>query len=59
MVTIEGSEKRVQEAMKLGAKGYIKKPFLPEDIKNTLTKIMGEAEDAQRPYDGDDERSDF
>jgi two-component system chemotaxis response regulator CheY len=59
MVTTEGSEKRVQESMKLGAKGYIKKPFLPEDIKNTLTKIMGEAEDAQRPYDGDDERSDF
>jgi two-component system chemotaxis response regulator CheY len=59
MVTTEGSEKRVQESMKLGAKGYIKKPFLPEDIKNTLTKIMGEAEDAQRPYDGDDEKSDF
>jgi two-component system chemotaxis response regulator CheY len=59
MVTAEGSEKRVQEAMKLGAKGYIKKPFLPEDIKNALTKIMGEAEDAQRPYDGDHERSDF
>lgn len=59
MVTTEGSEKRVQEAMKLGAKGYIKKPFLPEDIKNALTKIMGEAEDAQRPYDGDHERSDF
>lgn len=59
MVTTEGSEKRVQESMKLGAKGYIKKPFLPEDIKNTLTKIMGEAEDAQRPYDGDDESSDF
>jgi two-component system chemotaxis response regulator CheY len=59
MVTTEGSEKRVQDSMRLGARGYIKKPFLPEDIKNTLIKIMGKAEDAQRPYDEDHERSDF
>ncbi len=59
MVTTEGSEKRVQDSMKLGARGYIKKPFLPEDIKNTLIKIMGKVEDAQRPYDEDHERSDF
>ncbi len=59
MVTIEGSEKRVKESMKLGVKGYIKKPFLPEEIRNTLTKIMGEAGDVQRPYDEDHEGSDF
>ncbi len=59
MVTTEGSEKRVQDSMKLGARGYIKKPFLPEDIKNILIKIMGKVEDAQRPYDEDHERSDF
>jgi two-component system chemotaxis response regulator CheY len=59
MVTTEGSEKRVQESMELGASGYIKKPFLPEDIKRTLSSIMGEDEDAQRDDDECDERSDF
>jgi two-component system, chemotaxis family, chemotaxis protein CheY len=48
MVTTEGSEKRIQESMALGASGYIKKPFLPEDIKRTLSDIMGETDDAAR-----------
>jgi len=59
MVTTEGSEKRIQESMKLGASGYIKKPFLPEEIKRTLSAIMGEDEDGQRDYDEGDEGSDF
>lgn len=59
MVTTEGSEKRIQESMKLGASGYIKKPFLPEEIKRTLSAIMGEDEDGQRDYDEDDGGSDF
>jgi len=59
MVTTEGSEKRIQESMKLGASGYIKKPFLTEEIKRTLSAIMGEDEDGQRDYDEDDGGSDF
>jgi two-component system chemotaxis response regulator CheY len=59
MVTTEGSEKRVQEAMNLGASGYVKKPFLPENIKRTLNSIMGEEEDGKKDYDGDDEGGDF
>ena len=58
MVTTEGSEKKMQEAMDLGASGYVKKPFLPEDIKRTLSGIMGE-EDGQADYDGYDEGGDF
>jgi two-component system chemotaxis response regulator CheY len=58
MITTEGSEKKMQEAMDLGASGYVKKPFLPEDIKRTLSSIMGE-EDGQRDNDGDDETGDF
>ena len=58
VVTTEGSEKRMQEAMGLGASGYVKKPFLPEDIKRTLNSIMGEG-DGQSDYDGDDEACDF
>jgi len=59
MVTTEGSEKRIQESMELGASGYIKKPFVPEDIKRTLNAIMGEDEDGQRDHDEGDEGSDF
>ena len=59
MITAEGSEKRIQESMKLGASGYIKKPFPPEEIKRTLSAIMGEDEDGQRDYDEDDGGSDF
>lgn len=58
MITTEGSEKKMQEAMDLGASGYVKKPFLPEDIKRTLSSIMGE-EDGQRDNDGADEAGDF
>jgi len=42
MVTTEGSEDKVKLAQDLGASGYIKKPFLPKDIKMTLSRIMGE-----------------
>jgi two-component system, chemotaxis family, chemotaxis protein CheY len=42
MVTTEGSEEKVNMARDLGASGYIKKPFLPEEIKKTLCTIMGE-----------------
>ena len=59
MVTTEGGEKKIQESMKLGASGYIKKPFLPEDLKRTISAIMGEDEDGTRDYDDDDEGSDF
>jgi two-component system, chemotaxis family, chemotaxis protein CheY len=59
MVTTEGREKRIQESMEMGASGYIKKPFVPEEIKNILNSIMGEDEHGNRDYDEDDERSDF
>ena len=59
MVTTEGSEKRMQESIELGANGYIKKPFRPEEIKRTLNNIMGEEEDGQILDDGVDEGFDF
>ena len=58
MVTSEGSEKRIRESMDLGAKGYIRKPFAPEDIKKTLGSIMGETENANQ-NDGNLEGCDF
>jgi two-component system chemotaxis response regulator CheY len=40
MVTTEGSESRVVEALKIGAKGYIRKPFTPEQIKDRVTPLL-------------------
>lgn len=59
MITTEGSQKSVQKSEELGAKGYIKKPFQPEDIKRTLNQIMGEPEDGESEYDESDEGFDF
>ena len=41
MVTTEGSEERIQEVFARGAKGFIKKPFLPEEIKKILYQVIG------------------
>jgi two-component system chemotaxis response regulator CheY len=44
LITTEGSEKRIQEALALGIKGYIQKPFHPEAIRDILTQIMVKAD---------------
>jgi two-component system, chemotaxis family, chemotaxis protein CheY len=46
MITTEANEQRLQEAMSLGAKGYIRKPFTPENIRSFLSRIMGEKDEA-------------
>ena len=44
MITTEGSESHVVEALSCGAKGYIRKPFTPEQVKeNVLTLLTGKA----------------
>jgi two-component system chemotaxis response regulator CheY len=40
MVTTEGSESRVVEALSIGAKGYIRKPFTPDQIKEHLSPLL-------------------
>ncbi len=42
IVTTEANEDRLQELMDLGAGGYIRKPFRPEEIGALLSRIMGE-----------------
>jgi len=56
MITTETSEKIVKEAIELGARGYLRKPFRPEQIRSCLTEIMGEpdAEDLARNDEGCD-----
>ena len=44
MVTTEGGEARVGEAVRLGAAGYVRKPFSADQIKEKLAGLlMGEA----------------
>ncbi|HOG16723.1 MAG: hypothetical protein A4E73_02830 [Syntrophaceae bacterium PtaU1.Bin231] len=52
IVTTEGSAERMEEAMAGGAKGFIKKPFLPEDLKRTLYQVVGVGADGR--YGGDE-----
>ena len=42
VITTEGSQQRVREFMEGGAADYIRKPFTPEEIRNKLSRIMGE-----------------
>ncbi len=41
MITTEGGEKHVVEALSLGAKGYIRKPFTPEQVKQQVIPVLG------------------
>jgi two-component system chemotaxis response regulator CheY len=41
-VTTEGREEGIEESFKMGAKGYIKKPFKPEEIRRILVEVLGE-----------------
>src|SRR5580704_8577434 len=40
MVTTEGSQAKVMQALELGAIGYVKKPFTADQIKEKLTGII-------------------
>src|SRR5437588_3801156 len=40
MITTEGGEAKVSEAVKLGAAGYVRKPFTADQIKEKLTGLL-------------------
>ena len=40
MITTEGSEDRVYEALSSGARGYIRKPFTPEQLKEQVSPLL-------------------
>jgi two-component system, chemotaxis family, chemotaxis protein CheY len=41
MITTEGGESKVSEAVKSGASGYVRKPFTADQIKEKLAGILG------------------
>ena len=60
VISTEGSEKRIQDAYDLGARGFIKKPFLPEEIKKVLYEVIGVSDEGEYGEDkGDDDAFDF
>jgi two-component system chemotaxis response regulator CheY len=56
IVSTEGSSERMKEAFDRGAKGFIKKPFLPEDIRSVLHKVIGVGTDGE--YQDDSRNAD-
>jgi two-component system chemotaxis response regulator CheY len=40
MITTEGSQAKVLEAVELGARGYVRKPFTADQIKEKLTGLI-------------------
>lgn len=57
LVTTESNPERLQEALDLGAKGYIRKPFKPEEIRALLLRLLGESDDDSMA--AEDEECDF
>ena len=47
MITTVGSQARVVEALQVGAKGYIRKPFTPEQVREKINEPM--AHGTRRP----------
>jgi two-component system, chemotaxis family, chemotaxis protein CheY len=41
VISTDGSERRVQRMMSLGAKGYVKKPFSPETLRRSMEPLLG------------------
>ena len=40
MITTEGGQTRVMEALSLGAQGYIRKPFTPEQVREQVVPLL-------------------
>jgi two-component system chemotaxis response regulator CheY len=40
MITTEGGQGRVMEAVQLGATGYVRKPFTADQIKEKLAGVL-------------------
>ena len=45
VISTDGTESRIDRLLNLGAKGYVKKPFLPETLRQELENVLGEVHD--------------
>lgn len=54
IASTEGSETRIKQLMQNGATGYLRKPFHPEQLRDTLAPILGLRLEDTVAADGDD-----
>ena len=47
MITTEGSEAHVVQALSCGARGYIRKPFTPEQVKEQVIPVLAGNQEAR------------
>jgi len=47
MVAVSGQEDQLDEALKLGASGYIRKPFSYLEIENEIKRVLGKDKNAR------------
>jgi two-component system chemotaxis response regulator CheY len=40
VVSTDGTDMRMQQMLRLGAKAYVKKPFLPETLRGKLDQVL-------------------
>lgn len=60
MMTTEASEAHMKTAFDLGAKGFIRKPFVPEELRKTLLAVLGfDEKGTYGEHQGDSEGVDF
>jgi two-component system chemotaxis response regulator CheY len=43
VVSTDSTEGRIQQMLAMGARGYVKKPFLPETLREELQRVLGGA----------------
>ncbi len=55
IASTEGSETRIRELMDNGARGYVRKPFHPEQIREVLLPFLETAEKAEMAADDADD----
>ncbi len=60
IISTEGTEQHMNKAFNLGVKGFIKKPFTPEEVRKILYEVIGVNNNGEYEEDrGDDETFDF
>ena len=60
MMTTEASEAHMKTAFELGAKGFIRKPFVPVDLRKMLLGVLGfDEKGSYGEHQGDSEGVDF
>ena len=59
IASTEGSEPRIQELMQAGARGYVRKPFRPEQLRDALAPFVGLAIPTPSAVGPDEDGSSF